>query len=188
MTIVARALANVLRIRSGVASRWRNAYFRALGVEIDGYVWMRRIDIPRNFDQISLANGVALDDGVTLLAVGKATSTKTITIGENTYINRFTMIDAAHHISIGRGVGIGPNCYITDHDHGMAPGAPVMTQPLVSRPTVISDGVWLGAGCIVLKGVTIGRNTVVGAGSVVVHDLPANSVAVGRPARVARKR
>jgi acetyltransferase-like isoleucine patch superfamily enzyme len=188
MTIVARALANVLRIRSGVASRSRNAYFRALGVEIDGYVWMRRIDIPRNFDQISLANGVALDDGVTLLAVGKATSTKTITIGENTYINRFTMIDAAHHISIGRGVGIGPNCYITDHDHGMAPGAPVMTQPLVSRPTVISDGVWLGAGCIVLKGVTIGRNTVVGAGSVVVHDLPADSVAVGRPARVARKR
>ncbi len=174
MTIVARALANVLRIRSGVASRWRNAYFRALGVEIDGYVWMRRIDIPRNFDQISLANGVALDDGVTLLAVGKATSTKTITIGENTYINRFTMIDAAHHISIGRGVGIGPNCYITDHDHGMAPGAPVMTQPLVSRPTVISDA--------------IGRNTVVGAGSVVVHDLPADSVAVGRPARVARKR
>ena len=55
-----------------------------------------------------------------------------------------------------------------------------MTQPLVSRPTVISDGVWLGAGCIVLKGVTIGRNTVVGAGSVVVHDLPADSIAVGR--------
>ena len=83
---------------------------------------MRRIDIPRNFDQISLANGVALDDGVTLLAVGDATSTKKITIGDNTYINRFTLIDAAHQITVGRGVGIGPNCYITDHDHGTGAG------------------------------------------------------------------
>ncbi len=188
MTILADALSNILRIRAGLASRCRNAYFRAHGVEIEGYVWMRRIDIPRNFGQISLAQGVALDDGVTLLAVGEPGAMKKITIGADTYINRNTMIDAAHQVSIGRGVGIGPNCYITDHDHGMAPGAPVMTQPLVSRPTVISDGVWLGAGCIVLKGVTIGRNTVVGAGSVVVHDLPADIVAVGRPARVTRKR
>jgi acetyltransferase-like isoleucine patch superfamily enzyme len=188
MTVLAAPLASLHRACCGLASRWRNVYFRALGVGIDGYVWMRRIDIPRNFDQISLAKGVALDDGVTLLAVGEATGTKKIEIGENTYINRYTMIDAARQIRIGRGVGIGPHCYITDHDHGMAPGAPVMTQPLVARPTVISDGVWLGAGCIVLKGVTVGENTVVGAGSVVVHDLPADIVAVGRPARVVRKR
>ena len=149
---------------------------------------MRRIDIPRNFHQISLANGAALDDGVTLLAVGEPTGPKKIEIGGNTYINRHTIIDAAQQIRIGRGVGIGPHCYITDHDHGMEPDIPVMTQPLISRPTVISDGVWLGAGCIVLKGVTIGKNTVVGAGSVVVHDLPSDIVAVGRPARVVRKR
>lgn len=188
MTIFATALTHFRRIGAGLASRWRNAYFRALGVEIDGYVWLRRIDIPRNFGQISLAKGVALDEGVTLLAVGEPGATKKITIGAETYINRNTMIDAAHQVSIGRGVGIGPGCYISDHDHGMEPGFPVMTQPLVSRPTVISDGVWLGAGCIVLKGVTIGSNSVVGAGSVVVHDLPADVIAVGRPARVVRKR
>ena len=188
MTIIAEALSRFLRVRLGLASRCRNAYFRALGVDIEGYVWMRRIDIPRNFHQISLAKGVALDDGVTLLAVGDATGATKIAIGENTYINRHTIIDAAHRISIGRGVGIGPHCYITDHDHGMAADAPIMSQPLISRPTVISDGVWLGAGCIVLKGVTIGKNTVVGAGSVVVHDLPSDIVAIGRPARVARKR
>lgn len=188
MTTLAAALSHLRRIGAGLASRWRNAYFKALGVEIEGYVWMRRIDIPRNFGQISLAKGVALDEGVTLLAVGEPGATKKITIGADTYINRDTMIDAVHQVSIGRGVGIGPGCYITDHDHGMAPGLPVMTQPLVSRATVISDGVWLGAGCIVLKGVTIGSNSVVGAGSVVVHDLPADVIAVGRPARVVRKR
>jgi len=188
MTTLAVALTHLRRIGAGLASRWRNAYFKALGVEIEGYVWLRRIDIPRNFDQITLAKGAALDEGVTLLAVGEPGATKKITIGADTYINRNTMIDAAHQVSIGRGVGIGPGCYITDHDHGMEPGLPVMTQPLVSRPTVISDGVWLGAGCIVLKGVTIGSNSVVGAGSVVVHDLPADVIAVGRPARVVRKR
>ena len=169
-------------------SRWRNIYYRALGVEIAGYAWLRRVDIPRNFSRIFLANGVALDEGVTLLVAGDGSTHKMIVIGENTYINRNTFIDASEQIRIGRGVGIGPRCYITDHDHGTEPNTPIMDQPLVSAPTIISDGVWLGAGCIVLKGVTIGKNTVVGAGSIVVRDLPSDIIAEGRPARAVRKR
>jgi acetyltransferase-like isoleucine patch superfamily enzyme len=188
MTIVGKALDHMRRICGGLASRCRNIYYRGLGVEIEGYVWMRRIDIPRNFGQIFLANGVALDEGVTLLAVGEPGGAKKIAIGENTYINRNTFIDASHRIIIGRGVGIGPRCYITDHDHGTEPDTPILDQPLVSAPTLISDGAWLGAGCIVLKGVTIGKNTVVGAGSIVVRDLPPDIVAEGRPARAVRKR
>lgn len=186
--LIPRALDFARRGFSGVMSRWRNTYYKALGVEIDGYAWLRKIDIPRNFSQIYLANGVALDEGVTLLAVGEPGEGKKIAIGENTYINRNTFIDASHQIRIGRGVGIGPRCYITDHDHGTAPGIPIMDQPLVSTPTIIGDGVWLGAGCIVLKGVTIGKNTVVGAGSTVVRDLPEGIIAEGRPARAVRKR
>ncbi|WP_405001050.1 DapH/DapD/GlmU-related protein [Hydrogenophaga palleronii] len=52
---------------------------------------------------------------------------------------------------------------------------------------VIGDGAWLGGGAIVCPGVTIGENTVVGAGSVVVRDLPANVLAVGNPCRVVRQ-
>jgi maltose O-acetyltransferase len=55
-----------------------------------------------------------------------------------------------------------------------------------AEPIAIGDNVWLGGGAIVLPGVTIGENTVVGAGSVVTRDLPANVVAVGNPARVVR--
>jgi maltose O-acetyltransferase len=54
------------------------------------------------------------------------------------------------------------------------------------RPIVVGDNVWLGGGVIVCPGVTIGADTVVGAGSVVVRDLPAGVVAVGSPARVVR--
>ncbi|MGY1607517.1 MULTISPECIES: DapH/DapD/GlmU-related protein [unclassified Geodermatophilus] len=55
-----------------------------------------------------------------------------------------------------------------------------------AAPITIGDDVWLGGGAIVLPGVTIGENTVVGAGSVVTRDLPADVVAVGNPARVVR--
>jgi acetyltransferase-like isoleucine patch superfamily enzyme len=188
MTTIGEALHYARRIGAGLGSRWRNIYYKALGVEIDGYVWMRKIDIPSNYSEISLANGVALDEGVTLLAVGEPGGAKKIAIGENTYINRNTFIDASHQVRIGRGVGVGPRCYITDHDHRTQPDTPILDQPLVSAPTVISDGVWLGVGCIVLKGVTIGKNTVVSAGSIVVRDLPPDIVAEGRPARAVRKR
>jgi acetyltransferase-like isoleucine patch superfamily enzyme len=188
MTAIARGLVFLSRCSAALASRLRNFYYRSLGVEIAGYAWLRRIDIPRNHSRIFLANGVALDEGVILLVSGNEGPEKKIAIGENTYINRNTFIDASEQIRIGRGVGIGPRCYITDHDHGMEPNRPIMDQPLVSSPTSISDGVWLGAGCIVLKGVTIGKNTVVGAGSIVVRDLPADIIAEGRPARAVRKR
>ena len=55
------------------------------------------------------------------------------------------------------------------------------------EPLTIGDNVWLGGGVIVCPGVTIGENTVVGAGAIVVHDLPANVVAVGNPARIIRQ-
>lgn len=53
-------------------------------------------------------------------------------------------------------------------------------------PVHIQDNVWLGAGCLVMPGVTIGENSVIGAGSVVTKDIPANVVAVGNPCRVLR--
>ena len=56
-----------------------------------------------------------------------------------------------------------------------------------AEPIVIGNNVWLGGGVIVCPGVTIGENTVVGAGAVVVRDLPANVVAVGNPARIVRQ-
>jgi len=55
-----------------------------------------------------------------------------------------------------------------------------------AKPITIANNVWLGGGVIILPGVTIGENTVVGAGAVVTKDLPANAVAVGNPARVIR--
>jgi acetyltransferase-like isoleucine patch superfamily enzyme len=183
-----KILARLVAICQGVKSRWRNLYYRMLGVKLQGYVWLRHIEIPRNYQEIELAAGVSLDRGVVLLCSGPATGSVKIHIGAGTYINRNTMLDATQRLEIGNQCAIGPGCYLTDHDHGMDPALPPLDQPMISSPTRLEHEVWLGARVIVLKGVTIGARAVVGAGSVVTKDIPADAVAVGVPARVVRYR
>jgi acetyltransferase-like isoleucine patch superfamily enzyme len=87
-------------------------------------------------------------------------------------------------IRIGAGVSLAPYCALYPYDHSILPGMPVRKQPLRSRGgIVIGDEAWLGVGVIVLDGVHIGAGAVVGAGSVVVHDVPDGAVVQGVPAR-----
>jgi acetyltransferase-like isoleucine patch superfamily enzyme len=188
MEAIAGTLEFSLRVWNGLMSRLRRVVYQALGVKIEGHVWLRDIEIKRNFRDIRLAKQVGLDSGVILLVSGKSNGSPKISIGECTYINRHTFIDASHEVRIGRNVGIGPRCYITDHDHGTAPGNLIMSQELVSDSTIIDDGVWLGANVIVLKGVTIGAGSVIAAGSIVASDIPPNMIAGGQPARLVKKR
>jgi maltose O-acetyltransferase len=89
-------------------------------------------------------------------------------------------------VTIGDDVQIGPNVQLLTPTHPVEPG-PRREKWEAARPIVVGDNVWLGGGVIVCPGVTIGANTVVGAGAVVTRDLPANVVAVGNPARVIRE-
>jgi maltose O-acetyltransferase len=83
-------------------------------------------------------------------------------------------------------VQIGPNVQLLTPTHPVDPG-PRRDKWEAARPIRIDDNVWLGGGVIVCPGVSIGQNTVVGAGAVVTRDLPADVVAVGNPARVIRQ-
>lgn len=142
---------------------------------------MRRVSIPRQWNDISIQKHVSLDDGVVLLCNGSPKTNK-ISIDQGTYINRYTMLDAHLEISIGRNCMIGPYCYITDANHGRATGALVKEQKMEAMPVVIEDDVWLGAGVIVLPGVRLGRGCVIGAGAVVTGDVPPEAVFAGVPA------
>lgn len=82
-------------------------------------------------------------------------------------------------IIIGNNVRVGANVLITDSDWHL--DDPRVGSP---KPVIINDNVWLGYGAVVLKGVTIGENTIIGANSVVVKDIPANVYAAGNPCRV----
>jgi maltose O-acetyltransferase len=106
-----------------------------------------------------------------------------LTIENNVYINYGTEISLVKEVFIGAYSLISIDCLIYDTDWhsigGLGQDAPV-------APTRIGRGVWLGARVIVLKGVTIGDNTVVAANSVVTNDLPSNVLAGGSPAKVIR--
>jgi acetyltransferase-like isoleucine patch superfamily enzyme len=177
----------LLRVAGGCASRVRNVWFRLLGVEVTGYVWLRRVSIPCQWSDVQLEKGVALDDGVALVCAGPPRRAK-LTVGEGSYVNRYTIITATEQVVIGRRCLIGPHCYITDSDHGTRPGERVAVQPLRTQPVTIGNDVWLGAGVVVLKGVTIGDGAVIGAGAIVTADVPPNTIAAGVPARVIKPR
>jgi maltose O-acetyltransferase len=107
------------------------------------------------------------------------------TIGPRTFINFNAVIADVGKVTIGADVQIGPNVQLLTPTHPLEPDAR-RSGLEAAEPITIEDNVWLGGGVIVLPGVTIGRDTVVGAGAVVSKDLPPGVVAVGNPARVLR--
>ncbi|MDA0126076.1 MULTISPECIES: sugar O-acetyltransferase [Vibrio] len=107
-------------------------------------------------------------------------------LGDNVYANfNLTLVDDTH-IYIGDHVMIGPNVTIATAGH---PIDPELRRDIAqfNIPVHIGNNVWIGANSVVLPGVTIGENSVIGAGSVVTKDIPANVVAVGNPCRVLRE-
>ena len=114
-----------------------------------------------------------------------------ITMGSNVRINNGVFINQSTNaeILIGSDVLIGPYCVMRSADHVFSNrDALIREQGHAGSPIVIDDDVWLASQVTVLKGVHIGRGTVIGAHSVVTGDIEAYSVAFGAPARVHRKR
>lgn len=101
-----------------------------------------------------------------------------LTIGNNLGMSS-SSITCFKKIDIGNNVRIGANCVVADGDFHL--DDPRVGAP---KPVTIKDNVWLGYGVIVMKGVTIGENSIIGMNSVVTRDIPANSIAVGSPAKV----
>jgi maltose O-acetyltransferase len=107
-------------------------------------------------------------------------------VGARTFANfGLVALDVAP-IVIGDDVQIGPSVQLLTPTHPIDPEAR-RAKWESARPISIGDNVWLGGGVIVLPGVSIGRNSVIGAGSVVSRDVPADVVALGNPARVTRQ-
>lgn len=106
--------------------------------------------------------------------------------GKNIYANfNLTMVDDTH-IYVGDHTMIGPNVIIATAGHPILPELREQSYQY-NMPVHIGRNCWLGAGVIVLPGITIGDNVVVGAGSVVTKDLPSNIIAVGNPCRILRE-
>jgi lipopolysaccharide O-acetyltransferase len=118
-----------------------------------------------------------------------------ITIGNDVQVNDYVHIAAIQNVSIGDHSLIASKVFISDHNHGQYaepdpnshPDTPPAQRPLVSKPVRIGARVWIGEHVCIMPGVTIGDGAIIGAGAVVTNDIPANTIAVGSPARVVKQ-
>lgn len=108
-----------------------------------------------------------------------------IEIGENFYANYGLIVLDAAKVAFGSDVFIGPSCGFYTAGHPVNPHRRNQGMEY-AKPITVGNSVWLGGHCVVLPGVAIGDNTVIGAGSVVTGDIPAGVIAVGSPCKVLR--
>jgi len=112
-----------------------------------------------------------------------------ITIGKNCFIGEFNVVRGQGGVHIGDDVYTGPTVQILAVNHVYDdPTRPIREQGITAQGIVIENDVWIGAGAIVLDGVTVGQGSVIGAGAVVSNDIPPYSIAVGSPAKPIKDR
>lgn len=111
-----------------------------------------------------------------------------LSIGDGTYIGNFCHIYASSKIEIGKKVLLADRVYLSDNLHSYENiHLPIMDQPIKQvQPVILKDGCWLGENVCVI-GATIGKNSVVGANSVVTSDVPDYCIAVGAPAKIIKR-
>lgn len=156
---------------------------------LEGVTFGKNLFVEGNVD-VACGNRIFLGDDVRLgknIYLG-AWSEGKLVVGNHSYIGRGTIVLANESVVIGNDCLIAPGCHITDVNHSIATGELIRKQPLVSSPVQIGNDVWVGTGSSILPGVTIGNGAVIGAKAVVTHDVPANAVVVGIPAKIIKYR
>lgn len=146
-------------------NQYRYILFKKAGVQINGYC---------NFWS-----------GFDVRPIGAC---KKLIIEKNVFINRNfrCAIPKNSTVIIGENTAIGPNVSIETASHNLY-FEPEKGRGTFAKSVNIKEKCWIGANCVILGGVTIGRNSVIGAGSIVINDIPDYSLAVGIPAKVIRK-
>lgn len=109
-----------------------------------------------------------------------------ICIGNNFFANFDCIMLDGNLITIGNNVLLGPRVGLYTANHALDPQERIMGG-CYARPIIIEDNVWIGAGVHIMGGVTIGQNSVIGAGSVITKDIPGNVIAAGTPCKVIRE-
>lgn len=162
----------------------------------------RNVELDASGGEIVIGNGVEIRDGARILSRGIRMGDK-VTVGENAYLSGTLDVeqgawisrncDLTGQIKIGRAI-LGPQVSVIggeDHARDQTSGAVLMMPDAKNEkilPVQIESGVWIGHGAIILKGVTLSRNLVVGAGSVVTKSFSEGGVIAGNPAQKIRSK
>ena len=151
--------------------------------------------IIRGKKYIDFGSKLTTGEGCRFEAYNNQKSKKSLIFGKNIQLNDYVHITAMNNVVIGDNVLMASKIYISDCSHGFYSGEEMDSSPEqhpIDRcynisEVVIEDNVWLGEFVSVLPGVTIGKGAIIGSNSVVTKDIPANTIAVGSPAKVIKK-
>ena len=151
-----------------------------------GNVQFAYSDKCKNLDKIYIDNDTTILSGARIQVYSDNAK---VSIGKRCFLGYNLSILSYKDVYIEDDVLIASNVLITSENHGIDPETevPYMNQKLVGKEVRIKSGCWIGEKCILLQGVTIGKKSIIGAGSVVTKDIPDYSIAVGNPARVIKR-
>lgn len=183
-----KKLQDILEVRDSIYKKICFTTFRKCGK-------LLRIKYPIHIiggKYIELGDNVILDRNVRMEAWDEYSGVKynpKIIVGNNVCFNPDCHIGCINKMKIGNNVLIGAGVLITDHSHGKINTDALKKVPNMRRlyskgNVIIQDNVWIGERAVILSGVTIGKNAIIGANAVVTKDIPDNAVVVGSPAKV----
>ena len=151
--------------------------------EHDFLILGRGVRIYRRNGRLLAGRVIRLQPGCRIAVVGNRETPAVLSIGDFTEIGDRTIINASLRVEIGARCSISWDCDICDCDFHRVQMKAGTTPSPISEPVIIEDDVWIGTRSMILKGVTIGQGSVIGAGSVVRRDVPPYSLMIGNPAR-----
>ncbi len=167
---------------------WYEPLFRSQCVTVGSGFQMEQLPYISGKGRITLGDGIRLSGKPTIVFCNRFDALPELTIGDGTFIGHLCSFHVVRSLSIGKHCLLANGVKVYDYDGH--PFDPILRRNNVTfpsencKPVVIEDDVWVGAGTLIFKGVTIGARTIIGAGSVVTRNLPSDVVAAGNPARV----
>ncbi|HEX8549908.1 MAG TPA: acyltransferase [Cytophagaceae bacterium] len=172
--------------------RYTNWKLRRKGIEVEGPIFIHgdvEINLKSDFfdthpGRCVIQEYCKLSRGVSLYCYGGI-----VKLEKNVILGPYVVMYGHGGIEIGEKTMIAMHTVIVSSNHTIpAHGKDIFGEPDIKMPVKIGRGVWIGANCTILGGVSIGDGVVIGAGAVVTKDLPPYSIAIGNPARVIRMR
>jgi acetyltransferase-like isoleucine patch superfamily enzyme len=165
--------------------RW--AYWSLQGMRIGKGTFFRSLHVKWPH-QVKIGRNCIIEYGVYFHFDGIYCPGPSIVIGDDCFIGSGCEFNITAGIEIGNKVLIGSGCRFVDHNHGIALGIPMRSQPNTAAVITVEDDTWIGANAVILAGVSIGAGAVIAAGAVVTQPVPGNAIAGGVPAKILRYR
>lgn len=177
-----------IELRANPAVFWRHSVWALRGARIGRGTRLPRLCLVTWPHQVQLGENCILQPEIFFNYDHYWTPGPSIILGDRNFVGRGVEFNIRDRFETGGDCLIASRCTFVDHDHGLDPSMPSNQQPNVSAPITLGRNVWLGTGVTVLKGVHIGDDAVVGAGSVVTKSIPSGEIWAGSPARCLRAR